>query len=99
MGTPHKDNNTGEETVTDNLFICYAKSPKFEDNYHLRTVLSSGEGLYVTGGTCTEITWKKGDASDPLKFYDAKGEELQVNPGKFWIAFPTTANQNKTVVE
>lgn len=98
-GTPHKDDKTGKETVTDNIFICYAKSPHFDDNYHLRTILSNGEGLYVSNGSCTEITWEKGDASDPLKFYDKNGEELKVNPGSSWIAFPTTSNQSKTVIE
>ncbi len=98
-GTPHKDDKTGKETVTDNLFLCYAKSPHFDDNYHLRTILSQGEGLYVSNGTCTPITWEKGDASDPLKFYDQNGEELKVNPGSSWIAFPTVSNQSKTVVE
>jgi hypothetical protein len=99
MGTPHKDDKSGKETVTDNLFICYAKSPHFDDNYHLRTILSKGEGLYVSGGTCTEITWEKGDASDPLKFYDKNGKELKVNPGSSWISFPPVSNQSRTVIE
>ncbi len=99
LGEVHKDGKTNESTVTDNLFILYAKSPLFEDGHHLRTILSQGEGLYVTKGTCTPITWEKGDVDDPLKFYDQTGKELQVNPGTSWIAFPTTSNQEKTVIE
>lgn len=99
LGEEHKDGETDEATATDNLFILYAKSPLFEDEHHLRTILTQGEGIYVTKGTCTPITWEKGDADDPLKFYTESGEELQVNPGKSWIAFPTTSNQEKTVIE
>ncbi len=99
MGNAHKDNATGQETVTDNVFILYANSPHFEDNYHLRTILSEGKGLYVSGGTYTPITWKKGDANDPLKFYAENGEELKVNVGTSWIAFPPASNESKTVIE
>ncbi|MBR3843940.1 MAG: DUF3048 domain-containing protein, partial [Clostridia bacterium] len=99
MGKTHKDDKTGEDTVTDNVFILYAKSPMFDDNYHLRTILSKGEGLYVSGGTCTPIQWEKGDASDPLQFFTQEGEELKINTGSSWIAFPPTANESKTKVE
>ena len=98
-GEVHKDGKTQEATVTDNLFILYAKSPMFEDNHHLRTILSQGEGLYVTQGTCTPITWEKGDVDDPLKFYDQTGKELQVNVGTSWIAFPLLSAKEKTVIE
>lgn len=99
MGEVHKDNKTQEETVTDNLFILYAKSPMFDDNYHLRTILSQGEGIYVSQGTYTPITWEKGEADDPLRFYNQDGTQLLVNPGKSWIAFPPTSNQSKTEIQ
>ncbi len=99
MSKTHKDNKTGEDTVTDNLFLLYARSPKFDDNYHLRTILSEGDGMYVSKGTCTPIKWEKGEAGDPLKFFTQNGEELNINVGSSWIAFPPTANESKTIVE
>ena len=99
MGSTHKDCKTGEATVTDNVFVLYADHSYFADNYHLRTVLSSGDGLYVSAGGCRKIRWQKGDAGDALKLTDGQGNPLTVNPGTSWIAFVPDSNQSQTVTE
>ena len=99
FGNPHSDYKTGDTTVIDNILILYANSPLFEDGYHLRTVLSSGDGLYVSQGGCQEIKWKKGEGAAPLILTDANGNELTLNAGRSWIAFPPVSSQSKTVVE
>ncbi len=87
LGTPHSDYKTGEATVADNVFVLYAESPMFDDNYHLRTLLTEGRGVYASQGTSCEIRWSKGDADDPLTLTDVAGAPLTVNPGRSWIAF------------
>ncbi len=98
MGTTHKDYKSGEPTATDNVIILYANSPCFDNNYHVKTVLSSGSGLYVSKGGCQEIQWKKDGDTKPLVLMDKDGKELTLNAGSSWIAFPPTSSQSKTQV-
>jgi hypothetical protein len=98
-GEIHRDYKSDKKTVTDNVFVLYAGHSYFEDNYHLQTLLSSGEGLYISKGGYQEIQWEKGDGNDPLKFTDKDGDPLTVNPGKSWIAFVPQGNQDMTEIE
>lgn len=97
-GNLHKDYKSGEATATDNVIILYANSPNFDDNYHVKTVLSSGEGLYVSKGGCQSIRWKKDGDTKPLILMDENGKELTLNAGSSWIAFPPVSSQSKTEI-
>lgn len=98
-GSAHKDYKSGETTKTDNVFVLFADSPLFDDGYHLRTLLSSGSGLYATKGGYQEIQWKKGDADAPLVLTDQEGKPLTVNPGTSWIAFAPNNLRGQAVTE
>ena len=99
QGKEHKDYKTGTPTRVTNLFVLYATTVTYPDNKHVVTQYDGGKGIYVSAGGYEPITWDKGDANDPLKFYDQNGKELQVNPGSSWIAFPQKRNESKTVVQ
>ena len=47
---------------------------------------SEGKGIYASNGSYTEITWKKGDSDDMIKFYNKVGDELSLNVGRTYIA-------------
>ncbi len=98
-GSVHSDYKTKQNTVTDNVFVLYADSPYFEDGYHLRTILDSGEGLYCTKGGCQKIRWEKGGADDSLTVTDQDGNPLTVNAGTSWIAFASSSLEYKTAIE
>jgi hypothetical protein len=98
-GDAHKDYKSKEETVTDNVFVLYADHSYFDDGHHLKTILSSGKGLYVSRGGCQEIKWEKGDGTDPLKLFDADGNSLTVNAGSSWIAFVPENHEKYTEIE
>ncbi len=98
-GSLHKDYKSGEATVTDNVIILYANSPYFDDNYHVKTELTSGEGLYVSKGGCQTILWKKNGDTKDLVLMDENENPLTLNPGSSWIAFPPKSSQSKTVIE
>ncbi len=98
-GVQHIDNNTGEPTGVDNLFVLYADSPLFPDGLHLQTVLTNGDGLYCHGGKMQKITWYKGTADAPLQVFDTDGKPLVVAPGRSWIAFPRNSSKDDTVVQ
>ncbi len=61
--------------------------------------LTGGEGFYISNGTYETITWKKGNiASNPLKLYDKKGNELVLNAGKSWIGLiPSSYSSNTSI--
>ncbi|MBR4868979.1 MAG: DUF3048 domain-containing protein [Clostridia bacterium] len=98
-GKVHKDYRTKEDTVTDNVIILYANSPHFEDNYHVKTKLTSGKGLYVSKGGSQTIRWEKNGDSNDLVLMDEEGKPLTINPGSSWIAFPPTSGQPESKPE
>lgn len=76
--------NTTEEFS--NVFVLFTDTYALSDNYHMRSQLDSGSGYYITAGTKTNITWKKGAASNPLTFYDENGNnKLSMNCGNSYI--------------
>lgn len=44
------------------------------------------DGYYFTNGKGIHITWKKGGDYEPTRYYDDNGNEIQLNPGKTYIA-------------
>ena len=53
--------------------------------------VSTGENdcFVFQDGTVTSGKWKRNSIDDPLKFYDANGEEILLNRGQTWItAYP-----------
>jgi len=50
----------------------------------LRTI-GEGEAMLLQNGTVIKGTWKKESVDSRLRFYDADGNELKMNPGKTWI--------------
>lgn len=95
-GNPHKDLRTGTQLSFKNVFVLYAKVTMFDDNYHVKTDLSSGTGVYVSEGGSQTVKWSKGSAADPLKVTMPDGTELKVNAGNSWICF-VDINQKSAV--
>ena len=52
----------------------------------------NAKGYYISEGKMVPITWSKAGMYDPLKFFDANGNELQLNRGKSYIAFTYAGN-------
>ncbi len=71
----------------ENIIICYTDITSMNDaKGRVDFDLSEGKGIYVSNGSYSEITWKKGDSSDMLKFYNKIGDELSLNVGRTYIA-------------
>lgn len=101
--SPMLDGNTKEQMAVKNVIVMYTNVTGYQtskkDDQKLREWdLSSGEALYITNGYGERITWKKGDASSPLKFYGQDGKELTVNSGQTWIGVIPNGNRNLTQV-
>lgn len=93
------DELTGQQLAFDNVVLLYANVTLKPDGNCTDFDLSGGEGYYCYGGKYQAITWEKGAAQDPLKLYDADGQELVVNTGKSYIAVISNAYRDTLVLD
>lgn len=76
----------GTQQNFENVILCYTSISSMGDSKgRVDFALSEGKGIYASNGTYEIITWKKGDSSDMMKFYDADGKELSLNVGRTYI--------------
>ncbi len=91
FGGAHLDANTGKQLTFKNIIIQFVKEWDIDKNDYQTMDLedASGSGYYISNGTMVPITWKKKEATRFMRYYDADGKELTINPGKTYVAlFP-----------
>lgn len=99
-GKPVTDGTTGKEVSFTNLIIMYSPTKTVDSEKHQDWDLSSGEAVWFSQGVGEKITWKKGGANSPLKFYGTDGKELVSNKGKTWVGVvPADQKKNTTLKE
>ena len=91
-GAAQEDYKTKTKTAFSNILVIYTSYQTFEDNYHLRATSSSGEGLYINGGTYTKINWSKDSAEDRYEITDQNGNEFSLNAGNTWLSLVPKSN-------
>lgn len=97
-GAAHSDYKTGKQLGTKNVFVLYTQVTSFDDQYHVKSDLSSGTGYYISQGTYQEIKWSKGAAENLFVFTAADGSPLKVNAGKSWISIADQAHRSKFAI-
>ncbi len=83
--TLRKDYLTGKSTTMKNIFVLKTSIYFYPDGKHRCVELKGGDGYYLSNGKYQKITWKKGNTTAPMKFYDATGNELKINAGDSWV--------------
>lgn len=101
--SPMLDGNNKKQMAVRNVIVMYTNvtgySTDNKDDLKLREWdLTGGDALYITNGYGEKISWKKGDASSPLKFYGQDGKELTINKGQTWIGVIPNGNRELTQV-
>lgn len=101
FGSAHVDANTKETLSYKNILIQFVKEWDIDSNGYQTMELSdtSGEGYYITNGSKVPITWKKNESTGFMRYYDANGNELTINPGKTYIAVFPNSRTEKVVFE
>lgn len=97
-GKALKDYKTSKTVSVKNVFFLYTSVTSFDDNYHTKTALDGGEGVYISEGGAKTIRWKKGEASSPLSFTNEDGSALKVNAGSSWICLVPTSEKDRTKI-
>ena len=92
-------NSDGKQQNFTNLIIVYTDITDLNDAKSRVTFdLDEGNGIYVSNGTYKNITWKKGNATDTLKFFNEDGSELSLNPGRSYIGIVGTGREKLTEI-
>ena len=97
---PHKDRETKEQIVVNNLIVQFvAETPIYGDDksrleYEL---IGSGSGLVFVNGKVIEATWIKESRESRTLFYDTNGDQVKFSPGKFWISIVPDRNVDQVV--
>lgn len=88
------DRSTGEEILTKNIAVLFARSEQIEGQYNNVQLgdpwldeSDSGDAFYYFNGQELRGTWKKdkSSAASKLFFYDESGREVQFVPGQIWV--------------
>ena len=97
-GADFVDSEGTQQSFT-NIIICYTSINDLNDSKgRVDFDLSEGKGIYVSNGSYTDITWKKGESSDMLKFYNKVGDELSLNVGRTYIAIMDQSAEYKNTI-
>lgn len=89
----------GNQQSFENIVICYTDITSMNDSKgRVDFDFSEGEGIYVSNGSYTDITWKKGESDDMLKLYNKAGDELKLNVGRTYIAIMDESAEAKNTI-
>lgn len=94
------DANNDEQVSYTNVLVIYSVITQLNTTAgHIDMDLSSGHGIYVANGKYQEIKWEKGESESPLRFYDANGNGLTLNPGKTYIGVVPSNREDDTKIK
>ncbi len=92
-GQPHLDLETKQQLTAKTIAIEFAKETSGIDE-HAHVIyadLGEGKALIFQDGNVVAGTWKKPKRTSRTVFFDAKGKEMQFNPGQIWIEIVDTS--------
>ncbi|MBO5371305.1 MAG: DUF3048 domain-containing protein [Lachnospiraceae bacterium] len=83
----HVDTNNGEQLAFKNIIFRVCDYSVFPDGKYLdvKTASYGGTGKYITNGKAVDITWVKPVEDGVVTYYDADGNELEINKGKTFV--------------
>ncbi len=83
----HVDGNNGEQLAFKNVIfqVCDYKMEPDGKYLDVKTASYGGTGKYISNGQAMDITWVKEVEDGIGTYYDASGNELELNPGKTCI--------------
>ena len=101
-GKAHMDASNNKQLAFKNLIIeCVDDEPIVpghpKDYRTIKFENAKGKGKYITNGKAINITWEKNENKHYCKFFAEDGTELQINPGKTYIALLPDENSKLTI--
>lgn len=87
-GQIHKDPGNGDAVLTfKNVLIQNCTFHLYDENGYMiyNCIDAQREGYYVTNGKAMPITWSKTGDTEPTRYYDKDGNEIEINTGKTYV--------------
>ena len=97
FGVAHFDAGANAQLNFKNIFILNTSIGFHPDGTVPKFDLASGTGFYVSNGGYEEISWTKGNPTDPMMFFDKAGNSLKVNAGNSYISIVDTLQLQQTL--
>ena len=93
----HVDGGNGEQLAFKNVIfqVCDYKVEPDGKYLDVKTASYGGTGKYITNGKAIDITWVKEVEDGVGKYYDANGNELELNPGKTCVCIVLNDAEDK----
>lgn len=85
-GSDMKDGITGNKEGFKNVIVMMCDVYNI-DQYHVATLLGSGEGYFACDGQLIEIQWSREKDSDPFTYTLTDGTSLELGIGSSYICF------------
>jgi len=84
---PHLDMMNGEQLTFKNIIIqnTYYEQRDQQGYLAFQCHDNTRTGWFFTGGRGIRITWEKARDNEPTRYYDEKGDEIEINTGKTMI--------------
>lgn len=85
-GKPHNDERSGTQLSPKVAIAMVVPYSLASDRLHsVYQTIGSGKAFIFQDGVVTEGIWEKQDAKSQIKFGDANGKAISLNPGQTWI--------------
>ena len=99
FGQEHIDVVDGKQVEVSNIIFQNVSSVEYDGTQYLNLgVEGSGEGKYFTNGKMIDVTWTK-ESDGITHYYDKKGKEITLNPGKTWVCIIEKQHAEKNTFE
>lgn len=87
------DGNDDTELSFRNILVLYAETETVDSDGRLAVkLLGTNDGYYIRDGKCIPITWSRDQEETPFRYTTASGAELELAPGKTYIAVVPTGS-------
>lgn len=90
-GKPHLDEN-GKQ-INPKVIVVLVMSHSYSGIYSVYGTTGSGKTYIFQDGTVTEGIWEKTERSAQIRFGDANGAPIGLNPGQVWMSLVGSADR------
>lgn len=96
-GDKQIDDQTGEQLSYKNVIVMFVAYSDLGEGLKDIDFTTGGDALYFTDGEYKDITWELDGGV--IKYYDADGEQLKMNPGKSFITLFDNTIPDQVIIE
>ena len=98
-GKISKDGEDGQTVSFKNVILQDVSFTQYDSNgYLIYNVVGSGVGWYLTNGKAIPIVWLKASETGITRYYDAKGAEITLNPGKTYVGICPSDDWSRVLI-